>query len=175
MLPGIAAAQAPAQPTFAKDVAPIFQEKCEACHRPDSIAPMSLKTYAETRPWARAIKARVADHTMPPWDIDRTVGVQKFKNDRSLTDAETETIVRWVDAGAPPGDPKDMPAARTWPEDQGWNFAALLRPEGARPDRQLAQLHDAGAVAGRVGQARHALRASPSPAGCARSRSGRRP
>jgi hypothetical protein len=128
VLPGIAAAQAPApaQPTFAKDVAPIFQEKCEACHRPDSIAPMSLKTYAETRPWARAIKARVADHTMPPWDIDRTVGVQKFKNDRSLTEAEAATIVRWVDAGAPPGDPKDMPAARTWPEDQGWNFAELF-------------------------------------------------
>jgi hypothetical protein len=125
VLPGIAAAQAPAQPTFAKDVAPIFQEKCEACHRPDSIAPMSLKTYAETRPWARAIKARVSDHTMPPWDIDRTVGVQKFKNDRSLSDAEAETIVRWVDAGAPQGDLKDMPAARTWPEDQGWNFAAL--------------------------------------------------
>src|SRR5687767_3724006 len=113
-------------PTFTRDVAPIFQEKCEACHRPDSIAPMSLKTYAETRPWARAIKARVSDHTMPPWDIDRTVGVQKFKNDRSLTDAEAATIVKWVDAGAPPGDPKDMPAARTWPEDQGWNFAELF-------------------------------------------------
>jgi hypothetical protein len=126
VLPGIAAAQAPAPPTFAKDVAPIFQEKCEACHRPDSIAPMSLKTYAETRPWARAIKARVSDHTMPPWDIDRTVGVQKFKNDRSLTDAEAATIVKWVDAGAPQGDPKDMPAARTWPEDQGWNFAELF-------------------------------------------------
>ena len=110
-------------PTFTKDVAPIFQEKCEACHRPDSIAPMSLVTYAETRPWARAIRARVADHTMPPWDIDRTVGVQKFKNDRSLSDKEIDTIVKWVDAGAPQGDPKDMPAARTWPEDQGWNFA----------------------------------------------------
>jgi hypothetical protein len=126
LLPGIAAAQTPAQPTFTKDVAPIFQEKCEACHRPDSIAPMSLVTYQESRPWARAIKARVADHTMPPWDIDKTVGIQKFKNDRSLTDAEVETIVRWVDAGAPQGDPKAMPAARTWPEDQGWNFAGLF-------------------------------------------------
>src|SRR5512145_3558841 len=81
------AAMAQTAPTFTKDVAPIFQEKCEACHRPDSIAPMSLVTYQETRPWARAIKARVADHTMPPWDIDKTVGIQKFKNDRSLTDA----------------------------------------------------------------------------------------
>ena len=79
-LPGVAAAQD--APTFTKDVAPIFQDKCEACHRPNSIAPMSLVTYQETRPWARAIRTRVADHTMPPWDIDRTVGVQKFKNDR---------------------------------------------------------------------------------------------
>jgi hypothetical protein len=122
------AAQAPAAgtPVFTKDIAPIFQDKCEACHRPDSIAPMSLVTYAETRPWARAIRARVADRQMPPWNIDKTVGVQKFKNDRSLTDEQIDTIVRWVDAGAPPGEPKDMPLPRTWPEDQGWNFAALF-------------------------------------------------
>lgn len=122
-VPGLAAAQN--APTFTKDVAPIFKEKCEACHRPDSIAPMSLVTYQETRPWARSIKARVADHSMPPWDIDRTVGIQQFKNDRSLTDKEVETIVKWVDAGSPQGDPKDMPPAVTWPEDQGWNFAKL--------------------------------------------------
>ena len=77
-------------PTFTKDVAPIFQEKCEACHRPDSIAPMSLVTYAEARPWARSIKARVAEHQMPPWHIDKTVGIQKFKNDRSLTDEQID-------------------------------------------------------------------------------------
>ena len=72
---------------------------------------MSLVTFAEARPWARSIKARVADRQMPPWQIDKTVGIQKFKNDRSLTDEQIETIVRWVDAGAPQGDPKDMPAA----------------------------------------------------------------
>ena len=115
-----------APPTFTKDVAPIFQDKCEACHRPDSIAPMSLVTYAETRPWARSIRARVADRQMPPWNIDKTVGVQHFKNDRSLTDQQIETIVKWVDAGAPQGNPKDMPAPREWPSDQGWNFAALF-------------------------------------------------
>ena len=81
-------------------------------------------TYAEARPWANSIKARVADRQMPPWQIDRTVGIQKFKNDRSLTDDQVDTIVRWVDAGAPQGDPKDMPAAKHWPDDQGWNFAA---------------------------------------------------
>jgi len=117
------AADAPKVPTFTKDIAPIFQEKCEACHRPDSMAPMSLKTYAETRPWVRSIKARVADRQMPPWQIDRSVGIQKFKNDRSLTDDQIDTIVRWADAGAPQGDPKDMPAPKEWPDDQGWNFA----------------------------------------------------
>jgi hypothetical protein len=126
---GTVAAQSAAKasaPSFTKDVAPIFQDKCEACHRPDSIAPMSLVTYQEARPWARSIRARVADHQMPPWNIDKTVGVQKFKNDRSLSDAQIDTILKWVDAGAPQGDPKEMPAARTWPEDQGWNFAPLF-------------------------------------------------
>src|SRR5207245_9096230 len=119
-VPGMAAAaDAPKAPTFTKDIAPIFQQKCEACHRPDSMAPMSLMTYTEARPWARSIKARVGDRQMPPWQIDRTVGIQKFKNDRSLTDDQVETIVRWVDAGAPQGDAKDMPAAKHWPDGQG--------------------------------------------------------
>ena len=125
MLPGsAAAADAAKAPTFTKDIAPIFQEKCEACHRPDSMAPMSLMTYAESRPWAKSIKARVSDRQMPPWQIDRNVGIQKFKNDRSLTDDQVALIERWVDAGAPQGDPKDMPPAKQWPGDQGWNFAA---------------------------------------------------
>ena len=69
-------AQVPASPTFTKDVAPIFQAKCEACHRPESIAPMSLRTFPEARPWARSIRARVEARQMPPWHIDKTVGVQ---------------------------------------------------------------------------------------------------
>ena len=73
---------------------------------------MSLKTYAEVRPWARSIKQRVSAHQMPPWHIDKTVGIQKFKNDRSLSDEQIDTIVRWIDAGAPQGDAKDMPAGR---------------------------------------------------------------
>ncbi len=80
VLPGVARAAEPASsPTFAKDIAPIFQDKCEACHRPDSIAPMSLKTYAEVRPWARSIKQRVSTRKMPPWHIDKTVGIQQFR------------------------------------------------------------------------------------------------
>lgn len=97
-------------PTFTKDVAPILQRSCQRCHRPGSIAPMPLLTYQDARPWARSIRAQVANRSMPPWHIDRSVGISKFKNDISLTDAEIETITRWVDAGAPQGDPAAMPA-----------------------------------------------------------------
>ena len=104
------AADTPAKPvTFSKDVAPILQAKCQECHQPNSIAPMSLITFQDARPWARSIKERVATRQMPPWHIDKSVGVQKFKNDMSLTDEQVDTIVRWVDAGAPQGDPKEMP------------------------------------------------------------------
>jgi hypothetical protein len=96
-------------PTFSKDVAPILQAKCQSCHQPNSIAPMSLITFQEARPWARSIKERVSTRQMPPWHIDKSVGIQSFKNDMSLSDEQIGTIVRWVDAGAPQGDPKDMP------------------------------------------------------------------
>jgi hypothetical protein len=115
-----AAADAPKQVTFSKDVAPIFQAKCQECHQPNSIAPMSLITYQEARPWARSIKDRVSARQMPPWHIDRSVGVQKFKNDMSLSDEQVDTIVRWVDEGAPQGDPKDMPAPKALAKDNEW-------------------------------------------------------
>src|SRR5579863_4776626 len=79
--------------TFAKDVAPILQAKCQECHRAGSMAPMSLVTYEETRPWAKSIKQRVVARQMPPWHIDPTVGVREFKNDMSLTDDQIATIV----------------------------------------------------------------------------------
>jgi hypothetical protein len=110
-------------PTFAKDVAPILQEKCQACHREGSIAPMSLITYEQTRPWAKAIKERVVTRNMPPWHLDKTTGVQEFQNDMSLSDAQIRTIANWVDASAPLGDPKDMPAPKVWPNDNGWQLA----------------------------------------------------
>ena len=134
VLPQIVSGQAQttkAQVTFTKDVAPIFQEKCEACHRPDSMAPMSLMTYEEARPWARSIKARVAAREMPPWHLDKSVGIQQFQNDRSLSDAQIDTIVQWVDAGAPKGDAKDMPAPKKWPDESAWNFADMF---GGPPD-----------------------------------------
>jgi hypothetical protein len=124
--PAAAQTQPATQVTFTKDVAPIFQKACESCHRKDSIGPMSLVTYEESRPWARSIKARVAARQMPPWHIDKNVGIQHFQNDRSLTDDQVATIVKWVDAGAPKGDMKDMPAPVKWPNEETWNFASIF-------------------------------------------------
>jgi hypothetical protein len=106
------------QVTFSKDVAPIFQKSCQTCHRPDSIAPMSLLTYTDARPWARSIAAKVANREMPPWYVERNIGVQKFIDDPSLTDVEIATIAKWVEQGAPQGNPADMPAPRTFQNDR---------------------------------------------------------
>jgi len=111
------------QPTFAKDVAPIFQQKCQVCHQPNSVAPMSLLTYQSSRPWARSIRRQVIEREMPPWHIDPNVGIRKFKNDRSLSQTEIDTIVRWVDGGAPMGDPKDLPAPIDWPDPNRWQLS----------------------------------------------------
>jgi len=108
--------------TFTKDVLPIFQESCQTCHRDGAIAPMSLMTYEETRPWARAIKDKVATRSMPPWYIDKNIGVQGFKYDRSLSDDQIAAIVTWVDAGAPRGNPADAPAPRTFAERDIWHI-----------------------------------------------------
>ncbi len=117
--------------TFAKDIVPIFQEKCQDCHRKDSMAPMSLVTYEETRPWARSIKERVVTRQMPPWHLDKSVGIQHFQNDHSLTDDQIDMIARWVDAGAPMGDAKDMPAPKKFPDDDTWQAAKVY---GRPPD-----------------------------------------
>jgi len=112
-------------PTFTKDIAPILQARCQDCHRPNAMAPMSLLTYEETRPWARSIKERVAKRQMPPWHLDKSVGVQNFQNDMSLTDEQIATVVKWVDSGSPQGDPKDMPAAKVFPKDDEWQLAKV--------------------------------------------------
>jgi mono/diheme cytochrome c family protein len=116
------AADASAPVTFSKDVAPILQRNCQVCHRPGTVAPMSLMTYDEARPWARSIRQRVAQREMPPWHIDKTQGIQHYKNDRSLSDAEIATIVRWVDAGAPEGDRKDLPRPVQFRDDDEWTI-----------------------------------------------------
>ena len=105
-------------PTYTEDVAPILMANCVTCHRPGQVAPMSLTTYAETRPWARAIRNEVEPRRMPPWHAEP--GVREYTNDRSLSDAEIDVILRWVDAGAPKGDDKHMPPLPTFSD--GWQL-----------------------------------------------------
>ena len=129
--PGAAQA-AEGEVTFTRDVAPIFQRSCQACHRPGSIAPMSLMTYEDSRPWARSIKDRVVARKMPPWFIDRTVGIQHFKDDRSLSDEEIAVIAQWVDSGAPRGNPAHLPSPVEFSDNQyEWTVADEL---GRDPD-----------------------------------------
>jgi mono/diheme cytochrome c family protein len=121
------AAEASDAVTFTKDVAPIFVRSCMTCHRPGEIAPMSLLSYEDARPWAASIKREVANRVMPPWHADPRYG--KFGNDRRLGDAEIETIVRWVDSGARRGNSQDMPALPRFVE--GWQLSYLLGPPDA--------------------------------------------
>ena len=112
--------------TFTKDIAPILQRSCQKCHRPDSLAPMSLIDYEEVRPWARSIKQRTAlrdkPGVMPPWFIERDIGIQSFKNDPSLSEAEIEKIAAWADNGAPRGDPADMPPPVAFIDVDEWEI-----------------------------------------------------
>src|ERR1700678_1486005 len=89
--------------TFYKDVLPVLQKNCQTCHRPGEAVPASFLTYETTRPWAKAIKSAVITKKMPPWFADRHFG--QFANDRSLSEADSHTLVSWVDAGAPEGEP----------------------------------------------------------------------
>jgi hypothetical protein len=109
-----------ASPTFAKDVAPIVFNKCANCHRPGEVAPMSLTSYAEVRPWSKAIREQVIDRSMPPWYADPHSSTLKFSNDRQLAQKEVDTIVAWVDAGAPKGNEKDLPPLPKY--TPGWTF-----------------------------------------------------
>jgi len=107
------AAQTPREiPTFSRDVAPVLQRSCQSCHTPGGIGPMALVTYDQVRPWARAIKAKTSRREMPPWFIEKHIGIQRFKDDTSLSDREIDMVSRWVDAGAPQGNPADLRAAR---------------------------------------------------------------
>jgi hypothetical protein len=105
-------------PTFSRDIAPILFKHCTSCHRPGEIAPMSLLTFKETRPWARSISAKVMIGAMPPWHADSAHG--EFSNERRLSEAEKDTIVKWVTAGAPEGDPVDLPPPPAYVD--GWQI-----------------------------------------------------
>jgi hypothetical protein len=123
-------AGAPDAPTFSKDVAPILYKNCTSCHRPSQIAPMSLLTYADARPWVRSIAKRVTDGTMPPWHSDQPKG--HFLNDRRLTPEEKDTILAWINGGAPEGNPADLPPRPTYTD--GWMIG--------QPDVVLAMQED---------------------------------
>jgi mono/diheme cytochrome c family protein len=105
-------------PTFNKDIAPIFFDRCVSCHRDGNVAPMSLMSYTETRPWIKSIREKVLAHAMPPWTADPAYG--HFLNDRELTQAQIDTIKTWVDTGAKEGSPEDLPPTPQFPK--GWNI-----------------------------------------------------
>jgi hypothetical protein len=121
---------ASAKPTFTKDIAPILQEKCQECHRPGQMAPMSLMTYDEVRPWAKAIRENVAAGKMPPYFADKAS--LPMKHDMSLTPEQKETLLAWLDTGTPRGNPKDMPEPRVFDEGEGgWRLGkpdVVLQP-----------------------------------------------
>jgi hypothetical protein len=104
--------------TFSADVAPIMYSKCATCHRPGEVAPMSLITFKDVRPWAGSIREKVMSRAMPPWHADRQYAA--FRNEQSLTSSEIDTIVKWANAGAPEGNPARMPALPKFPE--GWQI-----------------------------------------------------
>jgi mono/diheme cytochrome c family protein len=110
------------QVTFTKEVSRILQDNCQVCHRPGTFAPMSLVTFEETRPWARSIKAKVVGREMPPWFVDRTIGIQRYSNDVSLSEEEIATISKWVDNGAPMGNPSDMPPPKQFDDGETWHI-----------------------------------------------------
>ena len=116
---------ASAEPTYYADVAPILHSDCVSCHRPGEIAPMSLRSYADVRPWARSIKQKVISKEMPPWFAGAAIG--PFRNDLRLTDEEVNTLTTWVDAGAPEGNVEDLPFLPEFAE--GWSH-----PDGVEPD-----------------------------------------
>jgi hypothetical protein len=108
--------------TFTKDVAPILQRACQNCHHPGAIAPMPLINYEDARPWAKAIKQKTSLREMPPWFIEKNIGIQKFKDDISLRDEEIATLATWADSGAPRGNPADMPPPLRFADTAAWSI-----------------------------------------------------
>ena len=131
--------------TFTKDVAPILQRSCQSCHRPGALAPISFETYEDARPWARAMKQKTALREMPPWFIEKNIGVQRFKDDLSLTDEEIATIGAWADAGAPRGNPADMPPLIQWASADEWTIGTpdlIVSSPEMRAPAVSADYHD---------------------------------
>src|SRR5258708_5624159 len=131
---------ADAPPTFAKDVAPIIYRNCASCHRPGDIAPMSLLSYEDVRPWAKAIREKVGAGEMPPWHSADPHGT--FSNDRRLSDKDKDTLMRWASSGAPKGDPKDLPPVPKFTE--GWEIG---KPDVVLTMAQAYEVPASGTIA----------------------------
>src|SRR6185369_2738048 len=139
-------AGAQSEVTFTKDIAPILQRSCQQCHNPDGGAPMSLLTYDDVRPWARAMKARtsIGPHAgvMPPWFVEKNIGIQQYKGDISLSDAEIAKIAKWADNGAPQGNPADAPPPLQFRDAKQWEIGTpdlivsspTIKIKGTAPD-----------------------------------------
>jgi mono/diheme cytochrome c family protein len=130
LVPTLAGAAEPTEghPTYTKEVSRIIQDNCQICHQPGQIGPMSFTSYEEVRPWAPLIQMRVQQREMPPYQYDNDIGVQHLKNDWRLSQEDIDTIVDWVDAGSPMGNPEDLPQPREYPVVGEWRLAAELGP-----------------------------------------------
>jgi hypothetical protein len=113
-------------PTFTADVAPILFDKCASCHNPAGIGPMPLLNYQQVAPYAGLISLKIQTGEMPPWHLDKSTGIQEYKNDISLSDDQIETIVAWVNGGIPEGDPADLPQAPELPDGSAWQLSKIL-------------------------------------------------
>ncbi|MEX0964452.1 MAG: hypothetical protein WDZ52_10495 [Pseudohongiellaceae bacterium] len=130
LVPALAGAAEPAghDVTYAGEVSRIIQDNCQICHQPGQIGPMSFTSYEEVRPWAPLIRMRVADREMPPYQYDSDIGIQHLRGDWRLSDEDINTIVSWVDAGSPFGNPEDLPTPKQFPAVGEWRLAAELGP-----------------------------------------------
>ncbi|MCY4030480.1 MAG: hypothetical protein OXH75_29725, partial [Acidobacteria bacterium] len=135
--PAVASEEAENGVTYTKDIAPILERSCTQCHRPESVAPMSLLTYEQARPWARAMKYRTGrvgkPDIMPPWYIEKDIGIQHYKDDVSLSAGEIAAIAEWADNGAPRGEPVEETVAADAAAAAGWEIGepdlVLMSPE----------------------------------------------
>jgi mono/diheme cytochrome c family protein len=130
LVPALAGAAGPTAepPTYAKEVSRIIQDNCQICHQPGQIGPMSFTSYEEVRPWAPLIRMKVQDREMPPYQYDHDIGVQELKGDWRMSDEDINTVVAWVDAGAPLGNPEELPPVRQYPAVGEWRLAGELGP-----------------------------------------------
>ena len=128
LVPALAGAQDSEHPTYANEVSRIIQDNCQTCHQPGQIGPMSFTSYEEVRPWAPLIKMRVEQKEMPPYQYDHDIGVQELKGDWRMDQQDIDTIVAWVDAGSPLGNPENLPPAKQYPQVGEWRLGPELGP-----------------------------------------------